>query len=89
MGVHPFRDPRSSTSSRAEGRDRRDEPHVYAVDWQPGRVEFFVDDEPQVVQQAPAYPLQIILAVFDFPDKATAAPAHHVPELAVDWVRGR
>jgi hypothetical protein len=27
------------------------------------------------------------VAVFDFPDKADAAPANHVPLLAVDYVR--
>ena len=41
------------------------------------------------MQQAPAYPPQMMVALFDFPDKATAAPAHHVPEHAVDWIRGR
>ena len=32
--------------------------------------------------------MQMMVAVFDFPDKATSAPADHVPELAVDWIRG-
>ena len=45
--------------------------HVYAADWQPGRVEFFVDGEfVRAVDQAPDYPLQFMVAVFDFPDKA-------------------
>jgi hypothetical protein len=44
-------------------------------------------DDP--VHQAPDYPMQMMVAVFDFPDKASsAAHAHHVPELAVDYVRG-
>jgi hypothetical protein len=52
--------------------------------------DFLVDGEPVgSVRQAPAYPLQMMVAVFHFPDKATAAPAQHVPELAVDWIRGR
>ena len=32
--------------------------------------------------------MQMMVAVFDFPDKAELAPPGHVPELAVDWVRG-
>ena len=52
--------------------------------------DFLVDGEPVgSVRQAPAYPLQMMVAVFHFPDKATAAPAQHVPELAVDWIRSR
>jgi hypothetical protein len=34
--------------------------------------------------------MQMMVAVFDFPAKAAAAPEpDHVPELAVDYVRGR
>ena len=44
------------------------EPHVYAAEWRPGRVDFFVDGEHvKTVYQAPDYPLQMIVAVFDFP----------------------
>ena len=38
------------------------------------------------MNQAPDYPMQMMVAVFDFPDKP--GPADHVPEFAVDWVRG-
>ena len=38
------------------------------------------------VEQAPAYPLQMMVAVFDFPERA--GPSDHVPMLAVDWIRG-
>ena len=31
--------------------------------------------------------MQMMVAVFDFPDKP--GPAGHVPEFAVDWVRER
>jgi hypothetical protein len=36
----------------------------------------------------PGYPVQMMVAVFDFPAKADMAPAGHVPELAVDYVSG-
>jgi hypothetical protein len=40
------------------------------------------------VAQAPDYPMQMMVAVFDFPERAAGAPADHVPLLAVDRVRG-
>jgi Glycosyl hydrolases family 16 len=66
-------------------------PHRYAVDWRPGHVDFFVDDVPvRAVQQAPAYPLELIVAVFDFPDRAPAGEREvPVPELVVRRVIGR
>ena len=48
-----------------------------------------LDGRPvKTVGQAPAYPMQMMVAVFDFPDKAASAPAGHVPVLGVDWIRG-
>jgi len=41
----------------------------------------------RTVHQAPDYPMQMMVAVFDFPAKADAGPADHVPLLAVDYVR--
>jgi beta-glucanase (GH16 family) len=63
--------------------------HVYAADWRPGRVDYLVDGQDvKTVRQAPAYPMQMMVAVFDFPGKdGASANADHVPELAVDWVR--
>ena len=74
MGVHPFRDP-AITDEFAAPRLAIDvgEPHVYAADWRPGRVDFLVDGEHvKTVDQAPDYPMQMMVAVFDFPDKAGA-----------------
>ena len=90
MGVHPFRDPALADDFAAE-RVAIDvtEPHVYAADWRPGRVDFLLDGRTvRAVAQAPDYPMQLMVAVFDFPDKADAAPPGHVPLLAVDRVRG-
>jgi len=90
MGLRPFRDPRITDSFEAP-RVAIDvtEPHVYAVDWRPGRVDFLVDGERvKTVGQAPDYPMQMMVAVFDFPGKAGADQDQaHVPGLAVDWVR--
>jgi hypothetical protein len=90
MGVHPFRDP-ALTDEFAAPRVPIDvaEFHVYAADWRPGRVDYLVDGQHvKTVRQAPAYPMQMMVAVFDFPGKdGASANADHVPELAVDWVR--
>jgi glycosyl hydrolase family 16 len=85
-GIHAFRDPRLVEAFSADpypidvGTD-----HRYAVDWQPGRVDFLVDDMPvKTVHQAPDYPMQLILGVFDFPDRAPAGQIEvPVPELVV------
>jgi hypothetical protein len=90
MGVHPFRDPALADDFSAERLeiDVR-QPHLYAADWRGGRVEFLVDDTVvQTVGQAPDYPMQMMVAVFDFPERADPAPAGHVPLLAVDRVAG-
>ena len=42
----------------------------------------------RTVRQAPDYPMQMMVAVFDFPAKAGSAPADQVPLLPVDRVRG-
>jgi beta-glucanase (GH16 family) len=92
MGVHPFRDP-AIVDEFAAPRVAIDvaEFHLYAADWRPGRVDFLVDGEHVTsVRQAPDYPMQMMIAVFDFPERADASRvADHVPELAVDWVRGQ
>jgi glycosyl hydrolase family 16 len=89
MGIRPFRDP-ALTDEFATSPLPIDvtEFHVYAADWRPGRVEFLVDGERvRTVEQAPDYPMQMIVAVFDFPAKPAAAEhARHVPRLIVDRV---
>ena len=90
-GVHPFRDP-AVTEEFAAPRIPIDVSrfHLYAADWRPGRVDFSIDERRvKTVHQAPAYPMQMMIAVFDFPAKdGASAYADHVPALAVDHVRG-
>ena len=87
-GIKNFRDPALEWEFDAPRREIDvSEPHIYAAEWRPGRVDFFVDGKhTRTVEQAPAYPLQMMVAVFDFPDKP--GPSDHVPMLAVDSVRG-
>jgi hypothetical protein len=65
--------------------------HRYAVDRRPDRVDFLVDDALlTTVHQAVDYPMQLVLGVFDFPDRAPAGDGDApVPELVVRRVRGR
>ncbi|GAB3254202.1 glycoside hydrolase family 16 protein [Kineosporia babensis] len=61
--------------------------HRYAVHWQPDSVSFYLDGELlRTVEQAPQYPMQLIIAVFDFPGRAPATEV--VPELVVRAVTG-
>jgi hypothetical protein len=90
MGLHPFRDPRVTEDFEAV-RLPIDiaEFHRYAVDWTLERVDFLVDgDLIRTCSSPPTYPMQMMLAVFDFPDRATDRDADAVPELIVDYIRG-
>ena len=87
-GIHKFRDP-ALTEEFAIHPHEIDvgEDHRYALDWQPGRVSFFLDGAPIVtLDQAPDYPMELIIAVFDFPDAAGSTDV--MPELVVSRVLG-
>ncbi|WP_116451581.1 glycoside hydrolase family 16 protein [Blastococcus litoris] len=90
MGLHAFRDP-ATPEDFAAVRLPIDvaEFHTYAVDWTPERAEFSVDGEVvRSCPQPPAYPVQMMVAVFDFPDRAPEADDDAVPLLVVDHLRG-
>ena len=90
MGLHPFRDP-AVAEDFAAVRLPLDvaQFHTYAVDWTPERADFLVDGA--LVRSAvrpPWYPVQLMVGVFDFPERSTGDDAGAVPELVVDWVTG-
>jgi hypothetical protein len=91
VGVHPFGDPRISDDFSREtiAIDAR-EFHVYAADWSSDRVEFSVDGKAvKVVEQAPAYPMQLMLSIYEFPPPDRGSPRGEYPkEFVVDYVRG-
>ena len=91
MGVRPFRDP-AITGEFVAPRLPIDVTafHDYAADWQPGRVDLSVDGElVKTIEEAPDYPMQMIVALFDFPAHEQAAHwPDHVPALIVDRVSG-
>jgi Glycosyl hydrolases family 16 len=90
MGLHSFRDPHVPEDFEAVRLPIDvSENHDYSVSWTPESVVFAVDGEPvRRCGPPPAYPVQLMLAVFDFPDKATDDDRHAVPEMVVERVRG-
>ena len=63
------------------------EHHTYAVEWDDARAVFSVDGvQVHDCADPPTYPMQVMLAVFDFPD--WSGDVGHVPSLTVDWVEG-
>ncbi len=88
MGVHAFRDP-ELTEDWAAPRVPIDvsEFHTYAVDWDAAHAAFSVDGVPvRTAARPPTYPMQLMLAVFDFPEWSSGSDADLVPSLAVDWI---
>jgi len=90
IGLHKFRDPAliEKFSALPLPLDVA-EFHTYAVDWAPGSLTFIVDGSVvRRIGQAPNYPVQLMLGVFDFPDKADPSAKIPVPELVVSHVLG-
>ena len=73
VGIKPFRDP-ALTDDFAAPRLPIDvtQDHTYAVDWDADEALFTVDGElVQRCARPPTYPMQLMLAVFDFPAWST------------------
>jgi hypothetical protein len=90
MGIKAFRDP-ALTQDFAAPRLDLDvaERHTYAVDWDQEAATFSVDDvEVRRCPRPPTYPLQLMVAVFDFPEWSTGDDDHLVPRLVVDHIAG-
>ncbi|NEA33083.1 glycoside hydrolase family 16 protein [Streptomyces sp. SID13031] len=88
MGLHTFRDPTVPEDFAAPRLplDPTDF-HLYAADWSPDQVDFYVDDVLiRTCPNPPSYPLQLMLAVFDFPDDGPLDD--RVPEFVIDYIRG-
>lgn len=66
-------------------------PHTFAAAWRPGRAEWFVDGRRiRSADQAPAYPMQLMLGLYEFPvDVPQQAMVDEYPKtLEVERVRG-
>jgi hypothetical protein len=92
MGLHPFGDAsiRDEFSVEPIAIDAR-EFHVYAAEWTPEYVAFFVDHRlVKTVGQSPGYPMQFMLGIYEFPDDGQSArpPQQYPKQFVVDYVRG-
>ena len=90
MGVKAFRDPALTQDFEAPRLPVDvSEHHTYAVDWDFDEAVFSVDGE--VVRRCPrppTYPLQLMVAIYDFPEWSVGDDDHLVPELVVDHIAG-
>jgi beta-glucanase (GH16 family) len=90
MGVRRWADPALTDDVVAEdvAVDVRDW-HAYSADWTQQHVAFYVDDRlVRVVEQSPDYPLQLMLAHYEFPvDDDHRRPTDYPKVFEVDWVR--
>jgi hypothetical protein len=92
MGLHPFGDPGivddfERVTVPIDARDF----HVYSAAWRDGRTTFFVDNRLlKISDQAPTYPMQVMLGIYEFADglAPASAPVAYPKELVVDWFRG-
>lgn len=84
-GIHPWHDPLLVEDfEKIELLGDATEPHLYSVEWSPGLTRFFIDErEVKRSPQAPAYPMQLMLDVYEF------EPGGDYPKrFRVDFVRG-
>lgn len=88
-GIKAFRDPHLVDDFVAEPRDLDVTAwHTYAAHRHAGSVAFTIDGvTTRTLYQAPDYPMQLMIAVFDFPEHSAHDPAD-VPELVVRRVGG-
>ena len=87
-GVHEFRDPalREDFSVTPVGLDLR-EWHDYSVTMSAGGCAWSVDGQSlRTSDQCPAYPLQLFVGVFDFPDREDGTTRDHEPTFEVDSI---
>ncbi|GGL05794.1 hypothetical protein Sme01_56380 [Sphaerisporangium melleum] len=90
MGLHPFGDPAIKDDFTVESLpiDVRDF-HVYAAEWTPEHVAFFVDGRHiRTVRQSPSYPMQLMLGVYEFPGPAAPTEHSYPKRFTIDHVRG-
>jgi hypothetical protein len=87
-GVHAFRDPEATEKFATSRRPLNPAVHhQYSVHWTPQHATTFIDDAGlRRVEKPPFYPMQLTMAVFEFPDSSSESEGGSVPELVVDWV---
>lgn len=89
MGVHPFGDPNLKDDfEKVEVGIDSTQFHVYAAEWLPEGIDFFVDGRKvKTVSQTPQYPMQLMLGIYEFDDGSAAELSKYPKEFVVDYVR--
>jgi hypothetical protein len=92
MGLHPFGDLTiiDEFAPVPVPIDAR-EFHIYAAEWTPEYVAFFVDHRlVKVVEQAPRYPMQFMLGIYEFPEPGQSSPStrSYPKQFVIDYFRG-
>ncbi len=95
MGIHRWSDPllveavEAVPIEKGPGSLDATEYHEYAASWRLGRTEFFIDGElVKVLDQAPDYPMQLMLDIYEFRQPGPPDAAAYPKEFHVEWVRG-
>lgn len=91
-GIHPFKDG-SLIDDFHKDRLELDAStyHIYAAEWTPTQVEFFVDNTSlRILPQSPQYPMQFMLGIYEIPDQLNLNTSNSPwPKIMeVDYVRG-
>lgn len=89
MGVHPFGDPSLSDdfTKVPVALDVRNL-HDYAAEWTPELVRFYADETlVKTVEQSPAYPMQLMLGLYESRDGDQPGDGPYPQELVVDRFR--
>jgi hypothetical protein len=91
-GIHPFNDPVITDEFYRDSVDfHAASYHIYAAEWMPTRVAFFIDNvRVRTVPQSPNYPMQLMLGIYEIPDQLNAkSSGQQWPKMMeVDYVRG-
>lgn len=86
-GVHPWAD---ATLKDEIYRDELGldptEFHIFAIDWTPTHIDFYVDNiHRRTIHQSPAYPMQFMLNIYEFPNSNEQV---YPKRLVIDYFRG-
>ena len=91
-GIRPFNDPKITNKFYQDIIPiNAANYHIYAAEWTPTHVNFFVDNvKTRTIRQAPTYPMQFMLPVYEIPEHLTPE-SRQTPwpkTFEVDYVRG-
>ena len=88
MGIHPWHDPALTEDfEKIDLIGDATRPHTYSVEWMPGLTRFYIDDAlVKTSAQAPDYPMQLMLDVYEF-EPGGEYPKRFDVEFLRGWTR--